>query len=355
MNKENDSIIEPVNTPDEVELEFTNSETGKKIKKKFQPEDTSLYLRNMMGVELDVKPLWKHFPPERLINNIVLKELLRIFQAYKDNEDINHDDPVDKICECFQYAIASEINDERMEKTSSQKLKCDLRRNLLDAKSLDESMLIVEDARKKDINFRTEYVDSLLMATHLVKIEKNDCINNVIYAICLFYSIIEKNNSDKMKLLEQQIVALKKEKFFQRYSKNLRLFMKYLNQVENAWHPLKDKKTISKEKAIKTVFNKNKDNNDFLKKIKDAFDIDIRDESTNEYAIKEFSKLVDKYTKSWCLTNNNKTKNGYEIQKRQSRSLKSREKTSKAMKRSYAKRKKNNRRKRKYSSESSKA
>ena len=33
MNKENDSIIEPVNTPDEVELEFTNSETGKKIKK----------------------------------------------------------------------------------------------------------------------------------------------------------------------------------------------------------------------------------------------------------------------------------------------------------------------------------
>lgn len=251
-------------------------------------------------------------------NNIVLKELYIILNNWKINSpskvEILHD-----LEYSFYFAYACErYYYDPILKPKVSKEYDKLNKMLLNAKSLEESLIIVQKAEKDGVKFSQPYVNLLSLAIFLKDMEKKGQLELALEELYLVNTFNKSYVNMMTARKEKELENLKTNDFILKTEKKIGSFIEYLDQVEDYWHPLQKGKNdgrVSKNEAIANVFNQHIKDADFKKLIKEQLKIDISYEEGILKAFKLFRRMFNRYT-NYYYKIETKTKNGHEKNKR---------------------------------------
>ena len=247
-------------------------------------------------------------------NNIVLKELYTILNEWKTNSpskvEILHDLEY-RIY--FAYACERYYYDPILKPKVSKEYD-ELNKMLLNAKSLEESLIIVQKAEKDGVKFSQPYINLLSLAIFLKDMKKEGRLELALEELYLV-NVFNKSFVNMMTTRkEKESENLKTKDFILKTEKKVGFFIEYLDQVEDVWHPLRknnNNKRVSKNEAIANVFNQHIKDEEFKKLIKDKLNIDISYEDGILAAFKLFRRMFNRYT-NYYYKIETKTKNGHE-------------------------------------------
>ena len=239
------------------------------------------------------------------------------------------------------------IKDEEKRKSINQ-----LNERFNKSKSLNESIKLLNNAKKKDIPIKEEYKYALFLSLFLDEMntiakkykennkenEQQSCMDVALKIMCALFNFdrFQLSKTFQIDRAHQFInAALKRREMkIERFHD----FYKYLVEVENKWHPVEGKRQWGLRGSASIVYKKHVEEKEFCELFQKHFKIDIKENQNKEQAIDRFAGVVKSFTLE-CYKQTEHTLNGFRRDHRAEMSPATKKKISKGRKNSYNKNK----------------
>ena len=220
----------------------------------------------------------------------------------------------------------------------------DLNERFNKAKSLEESIKLLNNAIKKGVPIKEEYTCALFLSlfldemntiakTHKENDKENEhqsCMDVALKIMCALFNFdcFQLSKTFQIDRAHQFInAALTRRKMkIERFHD----FYKYLVEVENKWHPVEGKAEWGLRGSASIVYKKNAKEKEFCELFLKHFDIDIKEKRNEKLAIDKFAGVVKSFTLE-CYKQNEHSLNGFSRKPRKEMSPTAKKNISKGM------------------------